>query len=112
MLHCRHTELFDFQNTMRNSTISKQLRLEEQNIQSSKRETEINQDRDQGNLFSSILENKEINNQTSNLDINVSIGQKDNTSVNPSFSQLNNQTSDTFISFISSRADFSSNCEE
>ena len=45
---------------MRNSTISKQLRLEEQNIQSSKRETEINQDRDQGNLFSSILENKEI----------------------------------------------------
>lgn len=60
MLHCRHTELFDFQNTMRNSTISKQLRLEEQNIQSSKRETEINQDRDQGSLFSSILENKEI----------------------------------------------------
>ena len=44
---------------MRNSTISKQLRLEEQNIQSSKRETEINQDRDQGSLFSSILENKE-----------------------------------------------------
>nr|WP_303776625.1 DUF5712 family protein [Bacteroides intestinalis] len=107
----RHTESFDFQNTMRNSTISEQLKLEEQNIQSSERETEIDQHRDQENLFSITLENKGINNQTSNLDINVDIGEKDNTSVNPSFSQLNNQTSDTFISFISSRADFSSNFE-
>ena len=56
----RHTESFDFQNTMRNSTISEQLKLEEQNIQSSERETEIDQHRDQENLFSITLENKGI----------------------------------------------------
>lgn len=54
----QQTESFDYHNTMKNSSISDQLKLHEQEIQSSKNKIEANQERNQENLFSINLANK------------------------------------------------------
>ena len=59
----QQTESFNYHNMMKNSSISEQLTLQEQNIQSSERKTKINQDNNQENLLFISLENKETNNQ-------------------------------------------------
>lgn len=109
----QQTESFDYQNVMRNGSISEQFELQEQEIQSSERKTEINQDSNQENLFSINLENKEASNQAFNTNPHIFTPQENNTSINPSFYNKNNQTSNSFISFISSqKADFQFNSEE
>ena len=109
----QQTESFDYQNVMKNGSISEQFELKEQEIQSSERKTEINQDSNQENLFSINLENKEASNQAFNTNPHIFTPQENNTSINPSFYNKNNQTSNSFISFISSqKADFQFNTEE
>lgn len=109
----QQTESFDYQNVMKNGSISEQFELQEQEIQSSERKTEINQDSNQENLFSINLENKEASNQAFNTNPHIFTPQENNTSINPSFYNKNNQTSNSFISFISSqKADFQFNSEE
>lgn len=108
----QQTESFDYQNVMKNGSISEQFELQEQEIQSSERKTEINQDSNQENLFSINLENKEASNQAFNTNPHIFTPQENNTSINPSFYNKNNQTSNSFISFISSqKADFQFNTE-
>lgn len=109
----QQTESFDYQNVMKNGSISEQFELQEQEIQSSERKTEINQDSNQENLFSINLENKEASNQAFNTNPHIFTPQENNTSINPPFYNKNNQTSNSFISFISSqKADFQFNSEE
>lgn len=109
----QQTESFDYQNVMKNGSISEQFELQEKEIQSSERKTEINQDSNQENLFSINLENKEASNQAFNTNTHIFTPQENNTSINPSFYNKNNQTSNSFISFISSqKADFQFNSEE
>ena len=109
----QQTESFDYQNVMKNGSISEQFELQEQEIQSSERKAEINQDSNQENLFSINLENKEASNQAFNTNTYIFTPQENNTSINPSFYNENNQTSNSFISFISSqKADFQFNSEE
>ena len=85
-------ESYDYHNTMRNSPIAEQLKLQEKDIQSSERKIEINQVSNQEYLFSINLENKKISNQ--------------------SFNAGNNQTIDPFISLTSSGIDISSNSKD
>ena len=84
----QQTESFDYQNVMKNGSISEQFELQEQEIQSSERKTEINQDSNQENLFSINLENKAVTNQK------------------------NSQTLNSFLSLISSGPDYMTNLEE
>ena len=105
-------ESFDFHNTMKNGSISELLYLQEQEHQSSERKIEINQDSNQENLLSINLENKKTSNQTFDSDTYISTKQENNTSTNPSFNQENKQTPSSFISFMSSKTEFSPNYEE
>lgn len=57
-------ESYDYHNTMRNSSIAEQLTLQEKDIQSSERKTEIKKDSNEENLLSFNLENKKDDNQT------------------------------------------------
>ena len=89
----QQTESFEYYNTMKNSAIPKQLKLQEQEFQSSERKIETNQE----NLFSINLENKETSNQTFNTDANLTIKPQSDTFVK----QENNQTYSSFIPFVS-----------
>ncbi|MGK4225470.1 DUF5712 family protein [Parabacteroides distasonis] len=80
----QQTESFDYQNVMKNCSISEQLNLQKQDIQSDERKIEVDQD--------SNIENKKTSNQALN--------------------QERNQASDSFISFVSSGAGFQYNFEE
>ena len=64
----QQVELFDYHNTMKNGCISELFKLQQQQIQSGERETEINQVSNQENLFSVNLENKKISNISFNTD--------------------------------------------
>ena len=64
----QQVELFDYHNTMKNGCISELFKLQQQQIQSGERETEINQVSNQENLFSVNLENKKISNISFNPD--------------------------------------------
>lgn len=76
--HRQQTESFEYNNTMKNETITEQLNLQE--FQSSKKEIKL--DTNQNDLFSINIENHEAINRVLN--------------------QRNNQISDSFISFASS----------
>ena len=102
----QQTESFNHRNVMKNNSISKQLKLQEQNFQPSERKKEINQDDNRENFLSSNLENKKANHQTFNTNTYITTKQENNTSANPSFNQNNNQTSASSISFISSEIGF------
>lgn len=80
----QQTESFDYQNVMKNCSISEQLNLQKQDIQSDERKIEVDQN--------SNIENKKTSNQALN--------------------QESNQASDSFISFVSSGAGFQYNLEE
>lgn len=83
------SESFKYANTMKNGSISDQIELQEQNFQSIKRKTGINQDSNLENLLSTNLENKETRKQ--------------------SFNTRNNQTVAPLIFFVASKAESSSN---
>lgn len=88
----QQTESFDYHNMMKNSSTVEQLKLQEKCIQSDKRKIEINQVSNQEYLFSINLENKKT--------------------IKQSFDTGNNQTVDSFISFVSSEIDISFNPED
>lgn len=58
------TESFNYHNTMKNSFIVEQLKLQEPSAQSSERDIDINQDSNQENLLSFSLENEVTSNQS------------------------------------------------
>lgn len=88
----QQTESFDYHNMMKNSSTVEQLKLQEKCIQSDKRKIEINQVSNQEYLFSINLENKKT--------------------IKQFFDTGNNQTVDSFISFVSSGIDISFNPED
>lgn len=94
----QQTESFDYYNTMKNSPIAEQLKLQEPEFQSSGKKTEINQSSNLANLLPINLKNKETENQAFNID--------SNTSVNLSPNQRNNQTSSSSNSVALSEVDF------
>lgn len=108
----QQTDSFDFHNMMKNSSIYEQLKLQEQGIQSGERKIEIKQDSNQENLFSVNIENKEAGNQAFWTESLITTEHKSNVLKKTSFDQENNQTSNSFISFASSEANFFTNPEE
>lgn len=108
----QQVESFDYQNVMKNGSISEQIKLQEQEIQSSERKIEINQNSNQENLFSINFEDKEVNNWDLNTDTHIGIKQENSNLINSSFNQENKQTSDSFISFVSSGRNSASKLEE
>ena len=86
------TESFDFQNTMKNSTISEQLKLQKQEFQSNEKKTEINQGNNQEKQIFIYFANKEVSNIA--FDTNSYI------TIKPSFIQENNKTLNSFVSFV------------
>lgn len=95
----QQTESFDYRNTMKNGFIVEQLKLQEQDAQSSK--IEINQDRNQENSFSINLENKEVGKQAFCIDKQT--GNEQN------FNILKNHSTGSLVQFIASGGDSSSN---
>lgn len=81
-------ESFDYHNTMNNGTIFERLNLQGREIQSSERKVKISIDSNKENSYSINLENKAVNNQK------------------------NSQTLNSFLSLISSGADYMTNLEE
>ena len=104
----QQTELFDYHNTMKNGSITEQLKLQEYENQSSERKTEIKKDGNQENLFSINLENNEANNQAFNTDTHIVPKQK----IDTSFNHRNNQTFCSFMPSIPLGIDFSLNHEK
>lgn len=103
----QQTESFDYHNTMKNRYVSKQLKLQEQEFQSSERKAEVNQNSNQENLYSFNLENKKVNNHTvcikNNNHIKLDNHASQNTSSNPEYSQ--------FLYLVSSKMSFLHNQE-
>ena len=85
----QQTEYFDYHNAMKNSSISEQLKLQQQHFQHSERKIEVNQGNSQKNLLSINLRNEEA---TGN--------------------HKNKQISNSFISFLSFGTDIPANQEE
>lgn len=92
----QQTESFDYHNTMKNGSISKQLKQQELELQSNERKIGINQE----NLLITNLENLEVRNQTLNTDIYINNNPKMNTFDKPSFNQANSQLFNSLISFF------------
>lgn len=63
----QQTESFNYHNMMKNGCIAEQLELQKQEFRSNKRETEINQNDNQENLFSINIENKVESNSFTNI---------------------------------------------
>lgn len=101
----QQTESFDYYNTMKNGSIPEKLKLQEEVFQSSERKTEINQE----NMLSVNPENQTTSNQTFSTNITIGNKQGSNTFINPHLKPQNNETSDSFISAISTEILFSSN---
>ena len=102
------TELFNYRNTMKNGSISKQLKQQE--LQSNERQTENNQASILEKSFSFNLVNKEIDFQS--FSTNSNIDKENGNSVIQSGNQENYLSSKPLITFISSRIDFSTNHKE
>lgn len=85
---------------MKNGSISEQFELQEQEIQSSERKTEINQDSNQENLFSINLENKEIDHTSSNTGSNIDKEKDDRIPTHQSNNQENYFSSDSLVSLV------------
>ncbi|RLT68875.1 clindamycin resistance transfer factor BtgB [Parabacteroides sp. CH2-D42-20] len=100
-------ESFDHHNSMKEGSISEQIKLQEKGFQSCERKAEINQNNNQGNRFAIDLENMETRIQVSSTEATQG---ENNASANPSFNQGNNQTSGLFISIASSGIDNTPNC--
>ena len=104
----QQSESFDYHNTMKNNSISEQLKQQEANIQSCERKMGVNQNSNQENMLSNNSESKKENSKAFNTDENIVTKQECETSVN----QNNNQTSDVVISLTKSRIDLTFNNED
>ena len=108
----QQSESFDYHNTMKNNSISEQLKQQEVNIQSCERKMEVNQNSNQENMLSNNPESKKANSKAFNTDENIATKQESDTSVSPSVNQNNNQTSDVVLSLTTSRTDLTFNNED
>lgn len=105
----QQTESFEYQNRMRNGFTFEQLKLQEQELQSSERIIEINQEHNMVNMFSINLKNKEAKKQDLDTDPHIITNQWYKTSDNP----LSNQgSSPNLISSTSIETSFPPNYEE
>ena len=104
----KELESFDYCNTMKNGSISEQIKLQKHEFQSSERKTKINQE----NLLSINLESENSCIPDFNTDTHIAFKQENITSTNISFNLQNSQTFSSFISFASLRMGFSPNLEE
>ncbi|KKB49453.1 DUF5712 family protein [Parabacteroides gordonii] len=93
-------ESFDYHNTMKNGSISEQLKQQEQEFQSNERKIGINQK----NLLLTTLETLEARNQTLNTDTYITTNQKINNSDKQSSHQTNSQLFNSSISFFSTQS--------
>ena len=105
-------ESFGYHNTMKNSNITEQLKLQKREFHSDEIKTKINQNNNRDNLPSINLTNKEASNGVFNTNINIVTKKEKHTTINPSFNQEDNQTCSSSISFFSSRINFPSKPEE
>lgn len=101
----QQTESFDYQHVMKNGSIFEQLKLQEQNFQSSERKTKINQDYN----LSVNFENKGTNNQTFKSDSKIEEKSGNHIFTHQSHIHENNLSTKSFISLASSGIDFSLN---
>lgn len=85
----QQTESFDYHNTTKNDSVSKQLKLQEQNLQSDERKTESN------------IESKKAGNQAFNTHIHTATKQKCNTLIHRPCNQDNFLIDTPFISPVS-----------
>ena len=95
-------ESFNYYNTMKNSTISEQKKLQEQEFQFNERKIIINQE----NGLSINHENKESKNQVTNKDTYITVKQENNTSIHTLFQKENGQTFSSQFFLTSSIIDF------
>ena len=105
----QQTESFDYHNTIKNGSIYEQLKQQEQEIQFSERKLADNQDSNQENLFSINLENKKVNNQTFDVDNNMSAKQVSCTTITSFNNQNKNQALNPVVSITTSCIEISSN---
>ena len=108
----QQSESFDYHNTMKNNTITVQLKLQKLRIQPNERKTEINRGSTLEKILAINIENKEIYNLISNTNTHISTKQEDSTIINPCFNQRNKQRSNSFSSIVSSCTNLSSDQEE
>lgn len=94
----KQIEAFDYHNTMKNHTITEQLKLQEQKIN-------IGQYSNQENLFSINLENKEVRDLLYNPNTNVTTKQENSTSTNLSLNQESRLISNLSIYLSSTKVD-------
>ncbi|RHE89545.1 DUF5712 family protein [Bacteroides intestinalis] len=104
----QQTESFDYHNTMKNSSISDQLKLHEQEIQSSKNKIEANQERNQENLFSINLANKKEGSQVLGTSTHIITKPQSNTQIK----FIHNQSNSKFHPFTLLGTDFQYSSEE
>ena len=88
---------------LKNSPVSQQLELQEQDIQYNERKIEINQDNYQENLLYINPVNKDVRKQTINVDNYIANKQKSNEDINTLTNQESEQITNSFISFITSQ---------
>ena len=88
-------ESFDYYNTMNNSAIIEQIKLQEYEIQFNESKTEIKQK----SLYSINLENKKTNNMVLKADTNIP-NKQDSNAINSFFNQDYNQTPSSFFSLL------------
>ena len=108
----QQTESFNYHNMMQNGSIFEQLKLQEYELQSNERKTEINENSNQKNLFSINNENKKANNQAFYTDTHIAIPPQSKATINPSFDQKSDEISGSFISIVSQGANFPLKSEE
>ena len=85
------TETFDLHNTMKNGVVSEQLNLQEQEFQSSKKQTEINQNNNQEKHFFINFANEKIS--------NIAVNRNSYITIRPSYIFENNKILNPSASF-------------
>lgn len=96
----QQTESFNYYNTIENSSVSEQLKLQKFEFQLFERKREINQNNSIESVLSANLENKEASNYTLKIDNHIDTKQRSNTYVNPISYQENNRIPNPLISAI------------
>ncbi len=105
----QQSESFDYHNTMKNGPILKQLKLQEQELLSNERKTEVYQDDNLENMFSIIPENKEINNSSFNTEYYIDKHTNNHIFFHPYSNQENKFLHCSLISFVQSKVDLPPN---
>ena len=94
-------ESFNYYNTIKNGSVYKQLKIEEQESQSSEKEITINKYDNRENLFPFNLTNEEVDKKAFNT--YKQTGNEQN------YNLLKNHSTESFVQFMESKGNFSSN---